>query len=126
VLLLAHRAIRQRGRLPRDGIELFEQLGTAEGLEAFLRLTRDSQFEACAVGINPLTARFYADLSDASTEAGGIRIASADPVREPAAAVVVTTDCSGDLYSYQLLDDSGERAVLQDLFCIEPVDPAGP
>jgi hypothetical protein len=75
VLLPLCRFIGKHGKLPNNGVELFEELTTQAGYVEFMAMTAQERFERYFGGINLYTGKFYQSFDqDPPFDLGGVLI----------------------------------------------------
>jgi hypothetical protein len=62
---------RAHGDLPRDAVDLFDELQTEEGYAAFMAMSSQQRFDTYVSGVNRVTGRFHSTFYD-SWNPGGI------------------------------------------------------
>jgi hypothetical protein len=67
----------EHGRLPENGLELFPELLTVAGYDAFMRLSPVQRFEKYSAGVNLVTGKFYSTYSG-DWNPGGLSFAKAE------------------------------------------------
>lgn len=60
------------GRLPDSGMELYPELSTSAGLEAFATLSDEDKLEKYFAGINPITGHWYQSFNSSQWAPGAI------------------------------------------------------